>query len=92
MQQNDDNNRDFTDKTNTPSEKKIEDIKDWRNEHGQPSFKFLQSLAKDGSPESLEKLRSIAQDLDVTFGPNTTSEELIGGIRAATRNNPNTTT
>ena len=36
MQQNDGNNRDFTDKANTPSEKKIEDVEDWRNEHGHP--------------------------------------------------------
>lgn len=92
MQQNDDNNQDFIDKADTPSEKKIENMKDWRNEHGNPSNKFLQSLAKDGSPEAMEKLRSIATDLNVNFGPNTSVEEIIGGIRAATRNNPNTIT
>ena len=92
MQQNDDNNRNFTYKANTPSEKKIEDMENWRNEHGHPSNKFLQSLADDGGPGAMEKLRSIATDLDVSFGPNTSVEEIIGGIRAATRNNPNTTT
>ena len=92
MQQNDDNNRDFTDKANTSSDKKIENMEDWRNEHGHPSNKFLQSLADDGGLGAMEKLRSIAADLDVSFGPNTSVEEIIGGIRAAARNNPNTTT
>jgi hypothetical protein len=92
MQQNDGNNRNFTHKVKTPNEKKIEDIEDWRNEHGHPSFKYLQSLAKDGSPRAMKKLRSIATDLDVNFGPNTSVEEIIGGILAATRSDPNTTT
>ncbi len=92
MPQNDDNNQNFIDKTKTPNEKKIEDMEFWRNEHGHPSNKFLQSLADDGGPGAMEKLRSIATDLDVSFGPNTSAEEIIGGIRAATRNDPNTTT
>ncbi|MFC1727278.1 hypothetical protein ACFL0Y_02025 [Patescibacteria group bacterium] len=92
MQQNDDNNRDLTNKAKTSSEKKIEDMEDWRNEHGQPSSKFLQSLAKDGGPEALEKLRSIATDLDVEYGPNTSTNELIGKILSATQSDPRTTT
>ena len=92
MQQNDDNNQTFTNKASTPSEKKIEDIKDWRNEHGNPSNEFLQSLADDSNPGAMEKLRSIATDLDVNFGPDTPIEVLIGRIRAATRNDPNATT
>ena len=92
MQQNDDNNQDFIDKAKTPSEKKIEDMEFWLNEHGHPSNKFLQSLADDGGPGAMEKLKSIATDLDVSFSTNTSVEELIGRIRAATRNNPNTTT
>ena len=86
------NNQDFIDKANTSSEKKIEDIEDWRNEHGNPSNKFLQSLASDGGPGAMEKLRSIAEDLDTEFSPGASAEELIGVIRSATRNNPNTTT
>ena len=70
---------------------RIEDINDWRHEHGQPSFKFLQSLAKDGGFEALEKLRSIAQDLDVDYGPNTSNEVLIRRI-LATQSDLNTTT
>jgi len=92
MQQNDDNNRDLTDKANTPSEKKIENMEDWRNEHGHPSNKFLQFLADDGGPGAMEKLRSIAEDLDAKFSPGASAEELIGAIRSATRNDPNTTT
>ena len=92
MQQNDDNNKDFTNKADTSGEKKIEDMEDWRNEHGQPSSKFLQSLAKDGGPRALEKLRSIATDLDVEYGPNTPTNELIGKILLTTKSDSRTTT
>ena len=83
MQKNDDNNS---------SDDKIEDMEDWRNEHGQPSFEYLQSLATDGSPEALEKLKSIAEDLNVEYGPGTSTEDLIDRIISATRNDSNTTT
>lgn len=76
----------------TKGENKIKDMEFWRNEHGHPSYKFLQSLADDGGPGALEKLRSIAEDLDAEFSPGASAEELIGAIRLATRNNPNTTT
>ena len=79
-------------KTKSPTERKLEDIEDWRNEHGQPSFEYLQSLAKESSPASLEKLRSIATDLDVTYGPNTSAEELVRIIQSANRSDPNPTT
>jgi hypothetical protein len=74
------------------NEEKIEDIEDWRNEHGRPSFEYLQSLVNVGAPEALEKMRSIAEDLDVSYDLDTSIEELIGKIRSATRNDPNTTT
>jgi len=62
-------------------------MNDWRNEHGDPDFTFLQSLNDDGGPEALEKLRSIAEDLDVIFDSSTPPEELIGRIRLATQDN-----
>ncbi|KKS31733.1 hypothetical protein A2380_03935 [candidate division WWE3 bacterium RIFOXYB1_FULL_43_24] len=71
---------------------KAEDIKDWRDEHGRPSLSFLQSLADDGSPRALEKLKAIAQDLDVNYSPNTTPEELIDKILADVRSDPTITT
>jgi len=92
MQQNNDNNQALKNKAKIQGEKKIKNKEDWRNEHGYPSNKFLQSLADSGSPRTMEKLRSIASDLDVNFGPNTSIEELIGGIRSAARSGPNTTT
>lgn len=72
--------------------KKQNDEEDWRNEHGNPSNKFLQSLADEGSIESLNKLRSIAEDLDAEYSPGASAEELINAIRMATGDNPNTTT
>jgi hypothetical protein len=69
------------------NEDAIEDKADWMNEHGQPDFKYLQSLAEDGSAESLEKLKSIAEDLDVEYDDNISTEELIERIRSATEEN-----
>ena len=60
---------------------------DWLNEHGQPDFEYLHSLAINGSPEALEKLESIAEDLDVEHDPDTPPEELISRIRSATARN-----
>jgi len=65
----------------------IDDKEDWLNEHGQPDFKYLQSLATDSSPEALAKLESIAEDLNVEHDPDTPTEELIDRIRSATARN-----
>ena len=92
MKQDDGYDNDFTDKANTSSEGKIEDMADWRNEHGQPNFEYLQSLADDGSSGALEKLRSIADDLDVNYDPGASIEELVESIRLAIRSDPNITT
>ena len=69
-----------------------EDIEDWRDEHGQPSFKFLQSLASDSSPEALEKLRSIAEDLDVDYDEEASPEELVDKIMLTTQDGTDITT
>ena len=62
------------------SNREINNVEDWRNEHGKPDFEYLQSLAKDGSIEAFNKLRSIATDLDVNFNSSTSIEELIDMI------------
>jgi hypothetical protein len=92
MQQNDDKAGDTGSKTYLANEDRIKSEKNWFNEHGQPSFEYLQSLAADGSPEALEKLKSIAEDLNVSYDPDTPPGKLIGRIRSATRNDPNPTT
>jgi hypothetical protein len=69
------------------SEGAIEYTEDWRNEHGEPNFAFLQSLQEDGGPEAIEKLRSIADDLDVEYDPDAPAEDLIGRIRLVTQQN-----
>lgn len=71
----------------THKEEEIEEKEDWLNEHGEPDFKYLQSLALDSGPEALEKLRSIAGDLDVEFDDDTPPEELVGRIRSAVDQN-----
>lgn len=67
-----------------------EEINDWRNEHGEPDFVYLQSLVVEDSVESLNKLRSIAKDLDVDYNSSNSSEQLIDMIRSATMINGDT--
>ncbi len=62
-----------------------ERINDWRNEHGEPDFAFLQSLVDDGGPKAVEKLKSIALDLNVNFDSATPLDELVGRIRLETQ-------
>lgn len=76
---------------NTTITDKAKDIRDWRDDHGRPSLKFLQSLIADGRPLAIEKLKSIAQDLDVQYSPGTTNEELIDKILAQVRSDPTVT-
>ena len=60
---------------------------DWMNEHGEPDFEYLSSLAKDGGPEALEKLQSIAEDLDVAHHEGESPEMLVDRIRSAAAEN-----
>lgn len=87
MGQDEDYNKDFTDKSSALSEDEIEKNDDWLNEHGQPDFEYLQSLVAEGSLEALEKLKSIAEDLNVDYDPNISTEELIEKIRATVDQN-----
>ena len=68
---------------------KKEEIENWRDHHGKPSFKYLQSLVSDDSIEALEKLRFLAEDLDINFNQNTPKEKLMDMIRASVRKNDN---
>jgi len=61
----------------------IKEEDNWLNEHGQPSYEYLQQLVSDGSVESLEKLRSIATDLDVEFEQNTSAQMLADLISSS---------
>ncbi len=65
----------------------IQEIENWRDKNGKPSFEYLQSLMEDGTVESLDTLRSIAEDLDVDFSLNTPVNELVEMIRASVRRN-----
>jgi len=65
----------------------LKEIENWRDEHGRPSFEYLQSLVEDGTIESLNTLRSIAEDLDVNFNLNTPVDELADMVRASVRRN-----
>ena len=64
-----------------------EDINNWRNEHGEPDFSYLESLRVSGDIEALEKLQSIATDLNVDFNTTTSVDELIDLIRLSTQKN-----
>ena len=85
-------NSDVINKHNTPKEKKEESMEDWRDEHGQPNFEFLKSLAIDGDPLNLEKLKSIADDLNVPYDDDNSNQELVEKIMLAARSGLDTTT
>jgi len=68
-------------------ENKIEEKEDWLNEHGDPDFEYLQSLVKENGPGALEKLQSIADDLNVEYDTSTSTEDLIDRIRSVTAKN-----
>lgn len=82
----------FMKKNDTYNKNKREDIQDWKNEHGQPSFDYLQSLARDKSQRAKDTLRSIAGDLDVDYDPNASSDVLIRSILSAAQSDPHSTT
>ena len=63
------------------------EINNWHNEHGEPDFSYLESLKEDDNIEALEKLQSIASDLDVDFSTTATAEELVDMIRLETQKN-----
>ena len=68
-------------------EDESEKINDWRNEHGEPDFAYLQSLVTEGSIESLNKLRAIADDMNVSYNFSNTMDELMDMISLAVKNN-----
>ena len=61
--------------------KEEQEVNEWHNEHGEPDFSYLERLALDDSPEALEKLRSVAMDLDVDFDMDTTRQEIVERVR-----------
>lgn len=74
-------------KNNGSKENEIEEIDDWRNEHGNPDLPYLRSLVTTGTKESLDKLKSIAEDLDVDLDPNASPDDIIDRIRMAVQKN-----
>jgi len=80
MQQKD-NHHNLRSQASGSDQEKAVKIEDWRNEHGQPNFEFLQSLMNDDSIDALEKLKSIAEDIGTRFGPNASRKELVDSMR-----------
>jgi hypothetical protein len=70
-------------------ENEVEEVNEWRNEHGEPNLDYIASLASDGDPKALEELKSIALGLDVDFDSNTSTADLIDRIRVATKKSEN---
>jgi hypothetical protein len=79
-------NKAFPDKSNPNTNDESEEMEEWRDEHGQPSAHYLQELAEDDSEESLEKLRGIAEDMDIEYEDDTPANELIDKILSADSN------
>jgi len=62
-------------------------LEEYRNEHGQPSFDYLLSLVSEGDADSVEKIKSIAEDLNVGADIDTPPAELIEMIRLTVQRN-----
>ena len=69
------------------NESEVNTTENWRNEHGEPDFAYLQSLLADGGPDAIEKLRSIAEDMDVECDSDTAPEKLVDLIRSSAARN-----
>ena len=72
------------------SNREINNVEDWRKYHGKPELVDGHAVAKDGSIEAFNKLRSIATDLDVNFNSSTSIEELIDMILLEVNENEDT--
>ena len=70
-----------------PNENESQEKESWLDEHGQPDSTYLHSLATDTNPEAIEKLRAIADDLNVEYDETISPEELVGRIRTTTEEN-----
>ena len=56
------------------------EVEKWLDEHGKPNFPYLQSLAKEETLDSLEKLRSIANEHNVSYDNNDNAQVLVDKI------------
>ncbi|PIS04590.1 MAG: hypothetical protein COT81_05840 [Candidatus Buchananbacteria bacterium CG10_big_fil_rev_8_21_14_0_10_42_9] len=57
----------------------------WIDEHGDPSYIYLESLAKEKTQEALEKLKRIANDHNVNYNAAVTAQDLVAMIVLATQ-------
>lgn len=73
-----------------PSDRKeLSHANEWFNEHGQPTFEQLKSLAEANTPEALEVLQQLADDYDITYDTTTDSMDLAEKVYAAMESDPN---
>lgn len=63
------------------SEEDSSGLKSWLNLNGEPDYSYLQSLASQSTPESIEELRLVADDLDVDYHSSISADELVERIR-----------
>ena len=83
------NNDDQTGNTGTPDESiNASDggvNRQWIDEHGDPSYTYLEALAKKGTQEALEELKRIANDHNVNYNAAVTAQDLVAMIVLATQ-------
>lgn len=75
------NNNDFISKKEKSKDINIGSPEAWLNENGRPNYEYLQSLATHKTPENLEQLRLIADDLNVDYHSTLPAQELVDRIR-----------
>ena len=73
----------------SPDGKEIKQAYNWLGDHGQPSYEQLIALAQSGNQESLEQLRQLAEDNNITYSessdPTDLAEQIYSGISENTQ-------
>jgi hypothetical protein len=72
------------------NQKQADHANAWLSDHGQMSFGKLKNLAESGTAESLERLRGLADDNNISYGEATDPVQLAEQISAAMETDANT--
>jgi len=80
-QQND--NSDNLVPSESQAENNVSGPEKWLDDNKKPDYIYLESLANQGTPESLEELRAIADDHDVIYDTDSSVQELVDKINSA---------
>jgi hypothetical protein len=74
-------NMGISDETNNKqNDNNISGPEKWLDEHGNPNYFYLESLAEEDTLESLEALKEIADEYNVNYNTDDTTQVLVDKI------------